>query len=268
MNTNTMNNDVNNSRQSHFAFIAGVVSALAVVAIIGFAFCVGMWFAGKKERNNDKDIHDAYDKVQLWEGGPYWAAKNIGADKPEDDGCYFWWGDTVGYYKPVLDSWVASDESMSNFSFSEDNTPIYRKRIFELKSEGWIEKKNGTHVLTSKYDAAQAHLGGAWRMPTKGEFDDLVEKCEWTWTTRNGKNGYVVRGRGNYASKSIFLPAAGYGYGASLNYYDSLGRYWSSVPYSGSDNAYELGFNSGDRSTGNCSRDYGRSVRPVQGFTK
>jgi hypothetical protein len=27
--------------------------------------------------------------VQLWEGGPYWATKNIGADKPEDYGYYF-----------------------------------------------------------------------------------------------------------------------------------------------------------------------------------
>ena len=31
--------------------------------------------------------------VQLWEGGPYWATTNIGAEKPEDSGYYFWWGD-------------------------------------------------------------------------------------------------------------------------------------------------------------------------------
>ena len=35
-------------------------------------------------------------KVQLWEGGPYWADKNIGADNPWDYGLYFWWGDTKG----------------------------------------------------------------------------------------------------------------------------------------------------------------------------
>ena len=29
---------------------------------------------------------DTHDKVQLWEGGPYWAATNIGAEKPEDYG--------------------------------------------------------------------------------------------------------------------------------------------------------------------------------------
>ena len=46
--------------------------------------------------------------VQLWDGGPYWATTNIGAEKPEDYGYYFWWGDTVGY-KRENDKWVASD---------------------------------------------------------------------------------------------------------------------------------------------------------------
>ncbi len=47
-------------------------------------------------------------KVQLWKGGPYWAETNIGAEKPEDYGLYFWWGDTIGY-KRENDAWVASD---------------------------------------------------------------------------------------------------------------------------------------------------------------
>ena len=41
-------------------------------------------------------------KVQLWEGGPYWATTNIGAEKPEDYGYYFWWGDTVGYKRELV----------------------------------------------------------------------------------------------------------------------------------------------------------------------
>ena len=235
---------------------------------------------GKKESKDSNDkfevIEDSNDKfdviedgmVQLWEGGPYWAAKNIGADKPEDLGYCFWWGDTIGY-KREGDKWVASDESDFNFSFNGDNTPIYGKSIPELESEGWIERKNGTYTLTSKYDAAQAHLGGAWRMPTYKELRHLLEKCEWTWTTINGKNGYVVRGRGSiYASKSIFLPCAGYGSGASLSYSGSDGYYWSSVPYSDSSNAYELCFSSGYHGMSHYSRGCGRSVRPVQGVTK
>ena len=212
-------------------------------------------------------ISQSVSKVQLWEGGPYWADRNIGADKPEDSGYYFWWGDTVGY-KRDGDKWVASDGSRSDFSFCGDNAPTYGKSISGLESEGWIEKKDGTYVLTSKHDAARAHWGGAWRMPTKEELDNLDKKCEWIWDTRNGVNGYVVCGRGNYASKSIFLPAAGEGDGASLGHSCSTGVYWSSVSNSDSVYAYDLLFLSIIRGTSYGNRFLGQPVRPVQGFTK
>ena len=85
----------------------------------------------------------------------------------------------------------------------------------------------------------------------------------------NGVNGYVVRGRGSYASNSIFLPCAGYGRGASLRDAGSFGDYWSSVP--GSDynyGAWTLYFGSSYHSTDDDGRRSGQSVRPLQGFTK
>ena len=106
-------------------------------------------------------------------------------------------------------------------------------------------------------------------MPTKQELDDLNSKCDWVWTTTNGVNGYVVRGRGDYASRSIFLPCAGYGYGTSLYNAGSLGLYWSSVPNSFNDNAWYLHFDSSYHSSDYyCSRNSGQSVRPLQGSTK
>ena len=106
-------------------------------------------------------------------------------------------------------------------------------------------------------------------MPTRQELDDLTSKCDWTWTTVNGINGYVVRGTGAYTSASIFLPCAGNGYGTSLLDAGSFGSYWSSVPYSDNYFAWHLYFFSGYHSTGYCfGRFYGQSVRPVQGFTR
>ena len=111
--------------------------------------------------------------------------------------------------------------------------------------------------------------GGEWRMPTVQELDDLCEKCEWTWTKMNGVNGYVVRGRGDYSSASIFLPCAGSGNGTSLSAVGSYGHYRSSVPNSDSDYVSgSLNFHSGDHYMHDCGRYYGQSVRPVQGFTK
>ena len=209
---------------------------------------------------------DAPAKVQLWEGGPYWATTNIGAEKPEDYGYYFWWGDTVGY-KRENNAWVASDGSSSTFSFSESNTPTLGKSSATLRSEGWITADG---VLAPEHDAAQVQWGGGWRMPTKQELSDLNSKCDWTWTTMNGVNGYVIRGRGDYASNSIFLPAAGYGDGTSLIDSGSRGYYWSSVPLSGSYNySCYLCFYSGHHNTSDYYyRCLGQSVRPVQGFTE
>ena len=220
--------------------------------------------------NNTVDIgcyeyHAHHKKVQLWEGGPYWAETNIGADEPEDYGYYFWWGDTVGYER-VNNAWVATDGSSSNFSFGSGNTPTYNKSIATLQSEGWITSDS---MLVPEHDAAHVHWGGKWRMPTKQEQDDLRSKCDWTWTKMRGVNGYVVRGKGDYASNSIFLPAAGEGVGTSLSAVGWFGIYWSSVPFSDSNYddyfAWGLYFDSSthDAYDGHY-RDHGRSVRPVQ----
>ena len=209
-------------------------------------------------------------RVQLWEGGPYWATTNVGAEKPEAYGYYFWWGDTIGY-KKENNQWGATDGSVSGFSFEEENTPTLNKSIDALKSKSWITADG---VLAPEHDAAHVHWGGGWRMPTQQELDDLVNKCNWKWTTVNGVQGWTVTGKD---SASIFLPCAGYGRGTSLDHAGSGGYYWSSVP--GSDYSYNgsyaygsyacgLYFSSSGRGSNNYNRYCGQSVRPVQGFTE
>ena len=184
------------------------------------------------------------DKVQLWEDGPYWATINIGAEEPWESGYYFWWGDTIGYRRDGS-SWVASDGSASGFSFSWENVPTYDKSVYELQSEGWVVSQGGTYVLAPEHDAAQAQWGGGWRMPTVQDLNDLCYyKCDWIWTTTNGVNGYLVRGKGEYSSASIFLPCTGYGSGYYREVFSSQGYYWSSVPASSSYNAGGLGLSS------------------------
>jgi hypothetical protein len=116
-------------------------------------------------------------------------------------------------------------------------------------------------VLDPEDDAATANWGGAWRMPTKAEQDELRNNCTWTWTTQNGVNGYKVTGpNGN----SIFLPAAGYLVGGALNLAGSGGYYWSSSLYTdGPSGAYYVYFSSGGVDWYYGNRYYGFSVRPV-----
>lgn len=206
-----------------------------------------------------------HDTVQLWKNGPYWATTNIGADNPEDYGYYFWWGDTVGY-KRVGDSWVASDGSTANFSFSDSSTPTFGKDVATLQNEGWITADS---VLAPEHDAAHVHWGGNWRMPTDAEFSALVNNCTTTWTTRNGVPGRLVTGKGAYADRCIFLPAAGYVRDSHFHSSGSDGLYWSSTLYSDfSVSAWSLSFYSDSCIRVYYGRYFGQSVRPVRGFAE
>lgn len=212
-------------------------------------------------------VVEAQGPVQLWENGPYWAPCNVGATKPEEYGYYFWWGDTVGCKRNANDSGWISVKDSTGFSFSSDNCPTYGKSYTQLQSEGYID---ATGNLVAAHDAATAHLGAPWRMPTDSEFSALVNNCTTTWTTRNGVTGRLVTGKGLYASKSIFLPAAGHGYKSYIYYLGSYGLYWSSMPNSDkSDYAWNLYFFSGLFYWDRYSDRYdGQTVRPVRGFAK
>ncbi len=231
--------------------------------------------------------------VQLWEGGPYWADTNIGAEKPWEYGYYFWWGDTVGY-KRKNDTWVRSDGALVDVCvFSINHAPTFLKEASDLQSEKWITtdnswesiqdeipelKNEASHekqgeewmlmgsILTREHDAAHVQWGGGWRIPTEEELKDLCKKCDWIWTEMEGVSGCVVRGRGNYASASIFLPATGQGDGPSLNTAGSAGYYWSSVPQPDG-YAYGLEFNMNFHEVEDAplcfDRYLGRSLRPV-----
>ena len=137
----------------------------------------------------------------------------------------------------------------------------------QLQSEGYID---ATGNLVASHDAATAHLGTPWRMPTEAEFSALFNNCDTEWTSCNGESGQQVRGRGAYASKSIFLPAASLGIFSYLYSLGSYGYYWSSTPSSGysSYRACSLDFYSGYFGRLDSYRCRGQSVRPVRGFAK
>lgn len=163
--------------------------------------------------------------------GTKWATCNVGASSPSDYGSYFAWGET-------------SPKS----AYTEANSKTYKKSIGDI---------SGNPV----YDAARANWGGTWRMPTKAESQELVDKCSWTWTTQGGKKGYKVTGpNGN----SIFLPAAGDRYGTSLDDAGEYGFYWCSTPSeSVTETAYFLWIYESFRLVHWYYRYYGQSVRPV-----
>ncbi|MDD6781576.1 MAG: hypothetical protein PUD89_01400 [Bacteroidales bacterium] len=232
----------------HLKFLAAVCCVAAV-----FAACE------KHDPNNGTNniqagatgIENGHEWVDLGlPSGTKWATCNVGATKPEEYGSYYAWGETETEPKTTY-YW-------STYKWCNGDYDTQTKYCTD-SSYGTVDNKT---VLELADDAARANWGGAWRMPTDAEWTELRENCTWTWTTKNGLNGYEVKSEAN--GNSIFLPAAGY------RYYDDLGNagydgyYWSSsLGTDYPDYAWYVGFYSDNVGRDSNSRYYGRSVRPV-----
>ena len=184
-----------------------------------------------------------------------WATCNVGAEKPEEYGGYFAWGEikTKSSYSWTNYRFRTSGDSGDNVKFSRYNTSY---------SYGPVDGKT---TLDMADDVAHVQWGGSWRMPTKAELDELKEYCTWTWTTVNGVQGYLIKSiMSGYTDRSIFLPAAGYRGGTNLNDVGSYGYFWSSSLYTGYPrDACNIYFHSSDVRASNEKRNLGISVRPV-----
>lgn len=159
-----------------------------------------------------------------------WATCNIGASTPWEYGDFFAWG-----------------EVKSKTFFSEDNY-----------SESNLISSD---IAGSSYDAAHIVWGGAWRLPKSEEFEELIEKCNFKWSTFHNKNGWTVTGPNG---KKIFFPAAGYaGENLSQNS-DGWGSYLSSSADENDDSKiYDFEFNESRYGKGWGFREHGHTIRAV-----
>jgi len=166
-----------------------------------------------------------------------WADRNVGADSPEGYGDYFAWG-----------------EIYTKESYTEENSETYNLNIEDIAGH-------------SKRDVAYADWGENWRLPSREECKELINKCTWTWTIQGGRNGYKVTGPNG---KSIFLPAAGNrNSSTSIHELGERGVFWTSEPYPYNNDyksAYLFGFIPRDDHVPQIYQDLrwtGVSVRPV-----
>lgn len=170
-----------------------------------------------------------------------WSAKNIGADNETAAGDWFAWGETG-----------------ARRSFGEGSY-MYKSGTPFLK--GKSDLTDGGATLAAAYDIASVLSAGVMRMPTKGDWDELLDadNCNWEWTVREGVSGYAVTSlRVGYEGRSIFLPVT-----------DGGGNYWSATIGTTSGvagyitDAYQMGFTSTARYTRPINRWEGCAIRPV-----
>ena len=189
--------------------------------------------------------------------GLKWAKCNVGAKKETDYGYYFMWGD--------IQDKSDSDCSWESYKYCNGSYDTLAKyNTFPL----FGEKPDDKTKLDSEDDAAKAHMGGDWRMPTQTEIQELLENTENEWV--EDFNGSGVNGR-KFSSKTdeskyIFIPAAGNCYGGSVYNVGYSGSVWSSSLYaSDSLHAWYLYFHSDNCFIDDDSRCVGLSIRPVIG---
>ena len=208
-----------------------LVAAGAIVGFVVGFFLLRALMPGEGDQTRPDGTINGHEWVDLGLSVK-WATCNLGASSPSDYGDYYAWGET----------WTKS-------VYTDENSYTYKKNMSDISGD-------------VRYDVARANWGGSWRMPTKAEIDELIEKCAWTWTRQGRHNGYRVTGP---SGKSIFLPAAG-SRQSSLGNVEYFGCFWSSTPNdSGATSAYSCEFRVRNSAyvRSDCFRRNGFSIRPV-----
>ena len=185
--------------------------------------------------------------------GTKWASCNVGAEKPEDFGLYFAWGETQGY-EGITDEKQFSWADYKLCGGSNSTLTKYNNN----SSYGTVDNLTPLEQV----DDAAYTSDKTCRMPTKEELEELTANTTSTWETLNGVNGRRFTSKTN--GNSIFVPAAGYCSDGSVGGVGSNGVLWSSSRLeSNSRGAWILDFVSVNVGVGSGGRYYGFTVRAV-----
>lgn len=236
---------------------------------------------------DDKNVHmmesgeptPTYEYVDLGlPSGLKWAKCNIGATSETDYGLYFQWAATEGYTAEQ----VEKSEKVFDFNTTPYQTNTSAGDSYEVtkftkylgsttssyKDTSATDEDAEKTVLDPIDDAATQLMGKDWRMPTRADFNELLEGTTNVWVdnyNNSGINGRLFTSKAN-SSNTLFIPAAGLAFGSSMYDAGSYGGVWSSslrtaIPCDGR----SLDFNSGSCDMYNNTRDCGFSVRGVRG---
>ncbi len=108
--------------------------------------------------------------------GVLWAPWNVGASCPADLGALFAWGEVTpkDEYKDENYRWTYGQHS-------GDNPKKYNDT-------------DGKQTLEPQDDAATANWGGGWRTPTRKEFEELLDSCDWIYKEVGEWHGNALPG--------------------------------------------------------------------------
>ena len=133
--------------------------------------------------------------------GTLWSCCNVGSLSPEGYGNHLAWGEIEEKSECI-----------------EDN---YHYRNYLANYYSYL----GEDIAATIYDAAYMQWSSPWQMPSKEQFQELIDKCTWEQVVQNDVKGYRVTSSNG---ASVFLPYAGRKVGNSVDSEGTYGGYWSS----------------------------------------
>lgn len=151
--------------------------------------------------------------------GTLWATCNVGAQKPEDWGYSFAWGEV-------------ETKASTNFDWEHYKYCVNDKwkltKYCQSSEIGYLGYTDDLTELELCDDAATAKWGNGWRTPSLDQIRELSRECSWSWETVNNVKGNRYTGpNGN----SIFIPADADGHYSTI---------WARNLYAGGVNAWKF----------------------------
>ena len=143
-----------------------------------------------------------------------WSQCNIGASAPHERGRYYYWG---GMASRSTYQWNWSEVPFNHRSSGYDLS------FFKDIMETVIDEKNNLLLYN---DTAHLTMGGNWRMPTKEEYDELVQNCTIEKIELNDTQGIMFKSKKTgYTNKWLFFWCNQ----TASDDYDYSDEYWSST---------------------------------------
>lgn len=179
---------------------------------------VGLLFVSGCSLYSYEDLEDKPKRLEAVDlglpSGTLWASHNLGARHYYDLGDKYAWGETHvknSEYSLLVDGSLTAYNSYEEF--------------------GAVDNR---YILDPEDDAASVSLGEDWRMPTRWEFEELVDYCTASKTRIKGECGYILTSRVN--SKQIFIP--GIEGREVIGYYIYSAPYWTSCAFQTSNGSF------------------------------
>lgn len=121
-----------------------------------------------------------------------WATYNVGAQTPTEYGDYVAWGEI---------------ESQEYYNWNTYKYGYSHKDLTKYCTNPEFGNVDNLSVLQPEDDYAFIKWGEKWRTPTKEEWDELFQTCEFKYIINStGRKGYIVTAKNG---NQIFLPLGG-----------------------------------------------------------